>query len=648
ADTPIPKAVAKTVLHALRSHTGDILAFLPGAGEIGRCKTLLENELHDVIICPLYGDLPQREQQQALMPDPGGHRKVVLATSIAETSLTIEGIRVVIDSGYARNPAFDPKSGLSKLETMRVTADAADQRAGRAARLGPGTAYRLWSEGVQYQLIPQRRPEILEADLAPLTLELAAWGVTDPASLSWLTVPPTGTLAQARQLLENLDAMEGGKITDRGRAMLKLPTHPRLAHLMLEAERMNLLPLAADIASLLEERDPLASVSDFPGHLNAGADLSRRAELLRNRRAGERVNGERTVWDRVERSAENWCRIFRIQPDRSSVRSEQVGKLVAAAYPERIARRREEAQNTWRMANGRNARLPDSDPLAAEEWLAIAHTDAGDRDGRIFLAAPLDIRDILPLAREQTVLAWDYRNGTLLSRREKRIGEIVAETKPVHETDPEKVRELLCEVIKKEGLLLFNRTPELLQLQARTQYLRHLRPELALPDLSNEALLENPEKWLSPFLNNIRKKDDFQKTDLGAALNALLGWENTQTLDRLVPDKIKVPSGFHVNLQYFPDDRPPVLAVRIQEVFGLMDTPMVNDGRTGVLLHLLSPGYKPVQVTQDLRSFWQNTYNIIRKELKIRYPRHFWPEDPWTAEAVRGVKRNEAGQAIRK
>ena len=632
-DTPLPLQMARGIRKALEKEEGDILAFFPGAGEINRTLELLEKELTGVILLPLYGDLPQQKQQEAIMPNSSGLRKVVLATSIAETSLTIEGIKIVVDSGTARVPKFDPRTGLTKLETIRVTKDAADQRAGRAGRLGPGVCYRLWSEGAHQHFISHRTPEILEADLSPTMLELALWGVKDIRSLTWLTPPTSGSVSQAKELLTVLGALIDDKITERGKEMLRLPTHPRIAHLMLEGEKANLLSLATDVAAILEERDPLPR--------DAGVNLASRIEVLRKWRNKEYVNADRGVLERIERLAQVWRRNFKLEVDNAAPNYEHVGKLIAAAYPDRIARQQEKDLQRFRLANGRIVKINDHDPLVNEKWLAVAHLDAGKSEGRIYLAAPLNVKDILHLAYTKASISWDTQKGILIAQTEKKIGEITVEISPLEKIPEEERLKILCDVIRKEGLNLFVWTEEILQWQSRIINCKSWRTEKDWPDVTNDFLKANPEIWAAPYLSKIRKRDDFQKVDLALVLSSLLSWEKNQQLDSIAPSKINVPSGFAVDVKYFSDGSTPVLAVRLQEMFGLLETPTINEGKIKVILHLLSPGYKPVQVTQDLKSFWKNMYPEVRKELRVRYQKHHWPEDPWNAEAVRGVKKKK-------
>lgn len=634
SNTPLVPHVVRAIRKAHQEHSGDMLVFLPGAGEINRAVSLLENENIDAIVYPLYGDLPYRKQQEALLPNSSGKRKIVLSTSIAETSLTIEGVSIVIDSGFARVPKFDPRSGFTRLETVRVTKDSADQRAGRAGRLGPGVCYRLWSEAVQTNLVAQRIPEILEADLAPLMLELAVWGVNDTNELNWVTPPPSGSVNQAKEILHQLHALENNKVTAKGKAMARLPTHPRIAHMLLEAsviDANHAVTLAIDIASLLEERDPLQK--------EAGADLSLRIEALRRWRSGERVNADTNFLERIEKLATAWRKIMQVRSETASVPDTLVGRLVVAAYPERLAKRVDKSSGRYKLTNGRTAKLQDHDPLSREEFLAIADLDAGGGEGKIFIAAPVHAEDLLALSEERQVVKWDETREMITGTIEHSIGSISLVTKPLQKI-PEELRiKELCNIVQRRGLQLLAWDETHTVWQARILSLRKWRPEEEWPDVSTDTLINTVEEWLTPFLTSVSKASDFQRLNLHEILTSLLPWSLASRLDALAPSKLPVPSGSMIRINYFDDGRPPVMEVRLQEVFGLIDTPTVNEGRTKVILHLLSPGYKPVQVTQDLKSFWTNTYAEVRKELRSRYPKHSWPEDPWTAQAVRGVKK---------
>lgn len=633
-ETPIWTRVARAVRKAYVEQPGDILAFLPGTGEIRRTALLLEEDALPVSLHPLFGDLSYAKQQEAILPHPRNTRKVVLATSIAETSLTIEGISTVIDSGFARVPCFDPRSGLTRLDTVRVSKDAAAQRAGRAGRTAPGVCYRLWSEGLHNKLVAHRSPEILEADLAPLVLELAMWGVNNIDDLVWITVPPAGALEQARNLLEGLGAIRDGVITSRGKEMARLPTHPRLAHLLLEGQSdAHTAALATDIAAMLEERDPLRG--------QPGADITLRIEALRRWRRGHETGAEKNALDRIERLASSWRKLLRIDPDNGNISDKEVGALIRQAYPERIARQVERHSERYKLMNGRVVRLPSHDPLLREPWLSVAELDAGAGEGRIFLAAPLDENDLLQDATERDHIYWDDDRGMVAGRTERRIGPLVLSTRVVRDIPPERATAVLLQVIREKGLIVLGWGDTFGEWQTRVTSLRSWRPEENWPDVSDESLLQRLDQWLLPFLDGITKQAELLRLDADYILKAMLSWDMNRSLDTLAPRRIQVPSGSQIKVAYFSDGRPPIMEVRLQEVFGLAETPTVNDGRINVIMHLLSPGYKPVQVTRDLRSFWSSTYADVRKELRTRYPRHSWPEDPWTAQPVRGARRRK-------
>lgn len=632
-DTPLHVRMAKIIRRAFQENTGDILAFFPGAGEINRTLSLLEEDNLSASLQPLYGDLSFKKQQEAILPHPQGLRKIVLATSIAETSLTIEGVTVVIDSGYARVPKFDPRSGLTRLETIRVTKDAADQRAGRAGRLGPGVCYRLWSDNTQHHLVAHRSPEIMEADLASLMLELSQWGVTQITDLVWITPPPTGAVNQAKELLEQLGALGAGKITPRGKEMLRLPTHPRIAHMLtIASESTTELGIATDLAAVLEERDPLQR--------EAGADLALRLEVLRKWRSGERVNADRNILERIERLALAWRKLFKIQVDNTTTSVESVvGKLLASAYPERIAKQVERNSERYKLANGRVAKLPQHDPLMREKWLSVAHLDAGSGEGKIFLAASLHENDLLHLAEENQNVSWDADRGMIVGVLEKRVGNLVLTSKPLSVIpEPQRIH-VLCEAIREEGLKILGWNVPHDEFCIRVMNLARWRKDEAWPDVSHINLLNTLEEWLAPYLITVNKRTELQRLDLTTILTTILPWDLAPRLAQYAPASVQVPSGSLIKVNYVADGQSPFMEVRLQEVFGLTETPTVNEGRTKIILHLLSPGYKPVQVTQDLKSFWHTTYHEVRKALRMRYPKHSWPEDPWTAEAVRGAKR---------
>lgn len=626
----IGAAVAATVRCALTEEAGDVLVFLPGVAEIREAQAALADA--PALVLPLYGELPPAEQSRAILPDPAGQRRVILATSVAETSLTIEGVRVVVDSGLRRSQAYDPATGLTGLRTGRVTRAEAEQRAGRAGRMSAGVAYRLWPERMQALLPAQRPPEILSADLAPLRLELAAWGVTGRTRLDWLDIPPSPAWTAAGDLLRGLDALDvEGRITPAGQALLRFPTHPRLAHLLSVGEDS---ALAADVAALLEERGPKLG----------GSDLTERVTDLRRARKSRKLE----AWAAAERLSAQWRRLLAAEPDPSSPDPYAVGRLLALAYPERVALARADGGGRYLLAGGQGAELPAGDPLTGEEALAVAHLDgiAENRkgpEGRIFLAAPLHRQDLRSGAEWQPRTEWDSRTGRLLAQEELRRGALMLDIRPLPASDPTAEAAAVARAVAREGLHLLTFSPEAEALRRRALSLRAWRPaEENWPDFSDAALREGTETWLAPFLTGIRSREALSKLDLLPALSALLPWPLTAQLDDLAPTHLTVPSGSRVRLDYFPDGSPPVLAVKLQEMFGLNDTPTVNGGTVAVLLHLLSPARRPVQVTQDLRSFWQSSYFEVRKDLRGRYPKHPWPDDPAshmpTAKTKRALK----------
>jgi ATP-dependent helicase HrpB len=631
----LPSAIMQTVKQALQQHEGDVLVFLPGQAEIQRSATLLEEANVPAKVLPLYGDLPFDKQEEAVLPDATGKRKIVLATSIAETSLTIEGIRVVIDSGWSRVSKFDARTSLSKLETIRVTQDAADQRRGRAARTGPGVCYRLWPQHLA--LVPQRKPEITEADLSSLVLELKHAGIHQPDALTWVTPPPKQAWYIAERLLHNLGALENDKITIKGKALLQLPTHPRLANMLIafkdDKNAMQWKALACDVAAVLEERDFLAKES--------GVDLCLRLEILRKWRRGERVSAEISVLKRVEKLADQWRQIIKVNIDNDLFVHDHVGLLLARAFPERIALQENKHGSRYKLAGGQFATLPQHDDLIRESCLVIARLDAGNKEGRIFLAAPCSEKDLLNLAKDEERIFWDDERQMVAAQIEKRMGALVLASKPLHQLPSEKTAAVIIELIKEKGLRMLAWQEHVWQWIARVNSLHHWRKDETWPLLTETFLLQELDTWLLPFLTHVYKLSELQKLDAWLMLQNILPFEMQNKVNELAPAKIEVPTGSQITLQYFDDGSPPVLEVRLQEMFGLTETPVVNKGRTKIMLHLLSPGYKPVQVTQDLKSFWQNTYHEVRKELRMRYPKHHWPEDPWTAEAVRGAKRKQ-------
>lgn len=622
-DTLLPELTARTVAKAVNEQEGDVLVFLPGEGDIKKCEEILKDQLEGFAIHSLYGMLPPGEQFAAIMPNKYGKRKIVLATSIAETSLTIEGIRIVVDSGFGKTSRFDIKSGLSKLETLRISKDSADQRAGRAGRLSSGVCYRMWTKATHERLAAHRIPEIMEADLASLVLDMAQWGVDDIQKLTWLTPPPKAALAQAADTLRQLNALEKNKITDHGKQIHRMACHPRIAHMLLMAGDVKTKQLATDIAALLEERDPLPK--------DSGIDINLRIEALRRGRT-HRSLGNR--FNRIEKGASSYRRMLNVEEENGPVDVYETGLLLAYAYPERIASARPGNNAQFQLANGKIAAAGHKDDLAHESWLAVAHMDLRDGLGKIFLAAPLNPKDLLSMVKELEVVTWDTRKGGLIASKDLRIGNIVLQSKPLQNISEELVTDAIAEAIKNEGLSLLNFDEGMEQLQSRILSLREWNKEANWPDVATELLLETNKTWLGPYYKNCKRAEDLKKIDLSEALYHSLEWSLQQQLNELAPAKLEVPSGSKINIKYFANGAAPVLAVRLQEVFGLADTPTLNNGKTKVVMHLLSPGYKPVQVTSDLASFWNNLYFEVKKELQRRYPKHSWPEDPWKAIPV--------------
>jgi ATP-dependent helicase HrpB len=633
---PDPRAIAapvsRAVLEALAGQSGSVLVFLPGQREIEATARALEAQTDpSTRIFPLYGQLPPEAQDAAIQPAPPGRRKVVLATDIAETSLTIEGIRVVVDAGFARKPVFDPRSGLTRLETVRISRASAEQRCGRAGRLEPGVCMRLWSEEAHSRLSARSTPEILTADLAPLALTLACWGA-QADELSWLDPPPAAPLAQARELLHALGALDNaGRPTAHGRALERLGTHPRLGHMLLRARDLGLGRTACALAALLEERDPLP--------VEAGSDLRLRLRVLAEDRAGPGVRSGSLR--RIRTLTGRWARQLDLDPG-ERMDAESAGLLLALAYPDRIALRRKGGAGRFLLSGGRGARLREGEDLEACECLVAAVLDDAGREALIRLAAPLERRqlerELAGLISEQDVLEWDESVQGVAARRERRLGALRLDSRPLESVDPQAVTRILVETIRGRGLRCLPWTPESERLRSRMAFTHALEPEGDWPDVSDEALLAGLEGWLGPYLTGMSRLDHLARLDLDAALRGLLDWPRLKRLDALAPTHVTAPSGSRLRIDY-SDPQAPVLAARIQELFGLTDTPRVGDGRVPLTLHLLSPARRPVQVTRDLAGFWARTYAEVKKDLKGRYPKHHWPDDPKEAEAVKGVRR---------
>ncbi len=643
--------VISATLRALDTHEGDALVFLPGAGEIRRVADGLMASLPSLefAVLPLYGDLGATEQDAALLPDARGRRKVVVATNIAETSLTIDGVRIVVDAGLERRPRFDPSTGMSGLETSRISRASAEQRRGRAGRTAPGTCYRLWSESVHDALPAQSPAEILEADLAPLALELACWGCTDPATLAWLDPPPAASLAQARDLLERLEAVGAdGRVTGLGRDMASLGIHPRLAHMVLRARSLGLAGLACDVAALLSERDPLRAAPGF-----RDPDVFHRIEVLRGGRAPTHFDVDTGTIRRIKRVAQQVEKQLvrmataRVEPGAPLPDVDAIGLLLSFAYPDRIGRARDGSQGRYVLSGGRGAEFRDPTALARSEYVVVAALDAGDREARIQLAASLDPalleRHFASAITEDSSVGWDPKAGAVAARRVRRLGSIVLQDEALRNIDASATVAAMLEGVRSMGLDCLPWTRDLQQWRARVTLVRDNDPRGRddWPDVSDDALLRSLETWLAPWLDRITRRDQLARLDLRGALHALLDWNAKRRLDELAPTHLAVPSGSRIALDY--STGAPALAVRLQEVFGMMESPQVVAGRVPVTLELLSPARRPVQVTRDLASFWARGYHEVKKELKGRYPKHYWPDDPLDAVATRRVRPREGG-----
>ncbi|MDO6562039.1 ATP-dependent helicase HrpB [Amphritea sp. 1_MG-2023] len=639
-DQRLEQQVARAVWQALEDESGSLLVFLPGQQEIRRVMRALTDQLPaNVALAPLYGDLSIQAQQQAIAPAAEGQRKVVLATNIAETSLTIEGIRVVIDAGLSREARLDPASGMTRLHTCRVSRAASIQRAGRAGRMQPGCCYRLWSQTQQEQLAPHATPEIMSTDLTALALQLARWGVDDPTELRWLNPPPAAALNQARQLLIRLRALhttdKGFQLTASGELMARLPLHPRLAHLLLVGWQAGAARLACDIAALLSERDPL----------NGDADFTRRLSWLAGAlHCDARQKG---LLQRIRQLSQQFFRLCRqylidLTPVSSELSElEMIGVLIAQAYPDRIAAQRQSGGD-YQLSGGRAVRLVDGDRLAKHPWLAVANCGGmqGQSADRVFLACPLSTSlfdtELAGLIEPQTVVEWDRQQNRMCCELQQRIGVLVVQREELKTIPLAAKNRILIEQVRKQGLTLLPWNDAINRWRQRVNFLYQTQPAGAWPDLSDNALLAELEQWLTPYLDPISHLNHFSRLDLASILQAMLPWPLPNELDRLAPVRLALPSGHSAVIDY--SDNPPVLAVKLQEMFGSIDTPVIGYG-VALKIHLLSPARRPLAVTQDLASFWANGYRDVQKDMKGRYPKHQWPDNPQESRPSDGIKR---------
>ena len=601
---------ATTIRRALREQSGDILAFLPGQGEIMKCRDLLANLPSDIHICTLYGMLPFEEQRRTLAPSPAGTRKIVLSTPIAETSLTIEGIRTVVDSGFYKGMVFDTRSGLSHLETMRVSLDMARQRSGRAGRLSEGVCYRLWSNPVELRMKESRVPEIEEADLSSMVLDIAAWGGSDVFTLPWLTLPPRDKVFKARQLLRSLGAVnDEGEITPHGRKLARIPCHPRIAQMLAVADDNATKALGADIAAILDEKDPINDEND--------CDIATRIILLREAR--RRGNGGK--FGRIIKIAEQYRRLVNAKEDNTIPDQTAIGALVALAYPERTAMM--VADCRYRLANGDEVRINAEDALSSRKFLAIASLGK-----RIFLAAPVDEAVLRDMGTWTEKLHWDNRQGRVVARRELRLGALLLDTAVSDSIDRVRIIEAICEATAKDGRSMFDFTDDVTRLIQRIETVAGWHPELDLPDVSVDRLLETSREWLPLYIGDAVTARELKRIDICRVIWGLLTYDQQQSVNAIAPVHYRLPNGRNVRLDYRVGADSPVLSARLEDCFGIRETPRVDGGTRPMLMELLSPGYKPVQLTKDIASFWNTTYHEVRKELRRRYPKHPWPENP--------------------
>ncbi len=619
--------VVETIRSALKKDEGDILVFLPGQREIRRTERLLLDgfELQDIHVHVLYGEASDEVQRAALTPAPKGIRKVILATSVAETSLTIDGVRIVMDSGVARSARFDPRRGMSGLVTTPVSKATADQRRGRAGRQAPGVCYRLWTEHQHAHLPDFPSPEIRTADLAQFVLDLARWGVTDDMRLRFLDHPPKAHVFQATSLLKSVKAIDdNGKMTPHGLMLSDLSVHPRIGHMLVAGKEIGLGSLACDVGALLQERTRVSGEKDH------SVDLRHRWQAMHSGDA------------RFERVLTESARLRKEVGVHSRKHNENdIGKLLALAYPERVAKRRGGSDNRYQMAGGTGGVLHESNPLCREEFLAVADVDGIGEEARIFLAAPIretDIRKVFADQINQTEeVFWDSNEESVRARSVERLGELILSEKRV-EAHGETIRAAMIEGIRHMGFSCLPWNREAQSLRQRSEWVRtNVLSGYDWPDLSDDHLLQTLEDWLAPFLEGATRRAHLARIDMDSVVKSHFSYAQLQELHRLAPPTLEVPTGSHIRLDYSSDV--PILAVKLQEMFGQIDTPTVGGGRVKVLIHLLSPAGRPLAVTQDLKSFWQNAYPEVRKQMRGRYPKHPWPEDPLTAIPTRRTKR---------
>lgn len=641
-DAPLARLTVEGVKKVLARTDGDILVFLPGISTIRSTTRLLEGELDPkILIQPLYGSLSHKQQNRILFPDNSSKRRIVLSTPVAETSLTIEGISAVVDSGWCKRPVYNPANGLTTLRTMRISKSSADQRAGRAGRLGPGYCLRLWDKTIHHSLPDFHPPEIINADLTSLVLEIFLWGVRNPGELKWLDPPRESNYRKAVSLLQLLGALDGaGKLQPAGKEIGALPLHPRLGLLLVKSVESGLLATGAILCALLSERDPMQ------GNGDQSAEISLRLELLEafnNLRKGgtEKFVAQAHTCKQIKKSADNFKRYLSKAKDRGH-RNISVSTLLAHAYPDRIGQRVSSEHGTYLLANGRRVHLCPEDPLVHAEYLVVAALDGGKEEGTIHLAEPISLDELKQespqLFTHTQKVEWNKGEGRITASEQHKLGAIIIDEKPLRDADQAFITSALLKAIRESDLGLLSWTKKTIQLQGRIALLRDMEPSSSWPDLSSETL-KSDLSWLEPYLDNSRNSQQLGKLNIYEILLSTLDYKLRNRLQANAPESYRVPSGSRIPLDY-TNPVQPVLSVRLQEILGLQHHPNLCDDRVPLLVHLLSPAGRPIQITSDLPGFWKTSYHEVKKDLKGRYPKHYWPDNPMEAVATKTTKRN--------
>ena len=642
----LSQRMSAAIIRALNETEGDILAFLPGSGEIRACAAQLAESgavPRNIVVCQLYGDLPIAEQQKVIQAGP--QRKIILATSIAETSLTIDGVRTVIDCGVSRRLQYDPGNGLNRLVTVRESRASAEQRAGRAGRTAPGVCYRLYTPHTLHAMTPHTPPEICVTDLSQLLLELAAWGVTDPLQVGWLDAPPVSAQESARRLLVELDLFDAaGRITALGRDVVRMPLHPRLGRLLLRSRELRCPGLGCQLAALLSERDLFRTGAGNSSAQISRSDIVDRLDALNGwRRSGRNDHRmDQAAAKNVERVARQLRRFMAVPESENNCvyDDDGISRLLLSAYPDRLARCRGDDGGGYLLASGRGARVSERSGVRNSEYIVALALDAGKQaEAIIHLASEISAAVIREERsrhiRSEILVSWDDREGRVIARRLEQLGSIQLSADTVIPSATQTVPAVIG-AVRASGLMLLSMNEAVRQLQGRLLLVRSAFPEREWPDVSDAALCDSLEEWLAPRLEGVTSSKKIAQLDIAEILKQSLDYRQQRELDELAPTHTSVPSGSRIRIDY--SGEMPVLAVKLQELFGLAVGPIVCGDRVPVLLHLLSPAGRPIQVTRDLKGFWNGSYQQVKKELKGRYPRHPWPDDPWSAAPTRRLK----------